>query len=188
MKKDIKETSAAQARLNSEMSKAGATSETFKKDSAELERLQARLTEVTEKMRLFENEDGTPLLNEMRGNISQLKEYNRLQQERKSIEKQISDITAGTGKVSPEQYVNIGDMSTKAAESLLSVYERLATAIANVNKHVQEFNTAVDNSKFTDEYSQAQTKSQGLTENLKELKGSGFYERCDKWLQEANKK
>ena len=170
LKKDIKEASAAQARLNSEVSKAGATSETFKKDSAELERFQARLTEVTEKMRLFENEDGTPLLNEMRSNISQLKEYNRLQQERRSIEKQISDITAGTGKISPEQYVNIGDMSTKAAESLLSVYERLATAIANVNKHVQEFNTTIDNSKFTDEYSQAQTKAQGLTEKLKELK------------------
>ena len=169
LKKDIKEASAAQARLNSEMSKAGATSETFKKDSEELERLQARLTEVTEKMRLFENEDGTPLLNEMRGNISQLKEYNRLQQERRSIEKQISDITAGTGKISPEQYVGIGDTSAKAAESLLSVYERLATAIANVNKHAQEFNTTVDNNKVTDEYAQAQAKAEALKAKLEEL-------------------
>ena len=117
LKKDIKEVSKAQAQWNSEMEKAGTTSETFKKDSAELERLQSKLTEVTEKMRLFENADGTPLLNDMRNNIGQLQEYNRLQQERKSLEKQISDITAGTGKISPEQYVGIGDISTEAAQS-----------------------------------------------------------------------
>lgn len=169
LKKDIKEVSKAQARWNSEMEKAGTTSETFKKDSAELDRLQSKLTEVTEKMRLFENEDGTPLLNEMRNNIGQLKEYNRLQQERKSLEKQISDITAGTGKISPEQYVGIGDMSTEAAKSLVSVYERLATTIANVNKHAQEFNNIVDNNKVTDEYSQAQAKAEALKAKLEEL-------------------
>ena len=68
LKRDIKEVSKAQAKWNSEMEKAGTTSETFKKDSAELDRLQSKLTEVTEKMRLFENEDGTPLFNEMRNN------------------------------------------------------------------------------------------------------------------------
>ena len=169
LKKDIKEVSKAQAQWNSEMEKAGTTSETFKKDSAELERLQSKLTEVTEKMRLFENADGTPLLNDMRNNIGQLQEYNRLQQERKSLEKQISDITAGTGKISPEQYVGIGDISTEAAQSLVSVYERLATAIANVNKHAQEFNKSVDNNKVTDEYSQAQAKAEALKAKLEEL-------------------
>ena len=80
LKKDMKEVSKAQAQWNSEMEKAGTTSETFKKDSAELDRLQSKLTEVTEKMSIFKKADGTLPLNEMR-TLGQLNTYSRLQQE-----------------------------------------------------------------------------------------------------------
>ena len=56
LRKDIKEVTSAQSRFNDEMSKAGATSETYKKDSEELARLQSELEKTIQKMKLFQDQ------------------------------------------------------------------------------------------------------------------------------------
>lgn len=147
VEKGMREAVAAQDAFNEALVKAGKSSDAYKAKISELD-------------------------SEIKGYQALLKTANTLgpaaQPMRDDLSKKIADAEKRKAAVNPADYLDTA--KPEALQEVVTMYNNVATAISNVNKRAQSFNTTVDNNKFTDKYSEAQTKAQGLVDKLQDLK------------------